>query len=894
MPFPPPLLTRPPHRVPPFPFVQPWPAGILSIDIDIVETNSTVLRTSSSSSSPHPSPLFPSLTGLPALRVALVTSVAAGADPRPTPEQVTVACGLIATLVPWLPVKPCSTARTPLDLNLAAGATLAAGVVTRANTLSPAAYEAGDTNEYRPFSTTTSPSSSSSSVSPGGPLAWGAGFVDLAANAVVTAASTDLPGCGIPVAQGAPGLFFPASVERRGGGRRGSSTSSSSFSATGPVATLVAERHAAWTAAGLSDDSWQPLSLHLSLRPAGVLAPSLTRVRVAVAETAVRLDVGLTVPPAGDLRGSGAIGRSELYLENEGVCEAHVLLAPASAAAEGAETVPVPSPAAASHPSSFLRALPPACDSYNAARVKGGVSAIEAWVRPPPSKKTPAAAALSPAWSSRVCRSVSGTGLHRELTYTVTATALVRESAVGAYARAAASTRDADSSSSSSVSSSPSDRSPCHVALLQTVPETAYLDLDEVRDQQRGAGLAGFSAADNVIAEGALLRAFSRFIDVERPASVSTQHVLLLAHAIHAEAAPAAASGAAAALPAPTNIYGGATVSVERVEPEPGSTDSSKGGGPLLRVTVRATVKQLLHVRYQSPGCAKPDAAGAAAASSSSSTGSAEGACVTWRELGGAPYGTRLNVDGSIYLQAPGAHLATNGSAAGVKPTTAGCYATAHVPLPTMHLQCRPHAAAAVGGRRAAEGAAAGDPLGALEAALEAAGAAPGAWLPVPLSNSGVPTHVLAAADNDDNDDEGACTGPLAPVPIGYAEHHLLVAIVTAATTLLGSAIAVYTGWRMKSAAGPPGPGGWRRAPKAKGPVPAAEAPASAHHGSSALEGVLNLGLDVPASATSAVRGNGGAGGEDADGAAAPATASKRSGKKGPRAASQTTPVRRR
>jgi hypothetical protein len=198
----------------------------------------------------------------------------------------------------------------------------------------------------------------------------------------------------------------------------------------------------------------------------------------------------------------------------------------------------------------------------------------------------------------RIDRTITGTGLHRSL---------VDEVAVAVQ---------------------PGQR--CVVTLVQRLDATTYYDLDEVRKAEREGG--------------ARLRAFAKFIDVERPTSASTQHLVLLR--------------------APLN-------------------------GSLDRGVASAQLPALLHVRYQAVGCgdAPPDRRALH-----------PGSHTPWPTVVAERLGVAVHPDGSFRWDAaaregggggvPVADVTPSLPPSFVWPRFSGCYALAFLPPPTVYVRC--------------------------------------------------------------------------------------------------------------------------------------------------------------------------------------------------------------
>lgn len=486
-----------------------------------------------------------------------------------------------------------------------------------------------------------------------------------------------------------------------------------SASGSGPVAAFMAQRAAELlpTVGG----QWRSHSLHVTIAPARE-AGSVT---VAVAEVATG---------------------SKLQSDNSACIRSNITTGSGSASAfKGA----------------FYAALDRVCRQHIDATEPGTaapVSLVDSWLR---AGNTPAVR-----WSARVCRELNNTGLHRELEYQVSATAEFDVSALPAGAAGEAQSAFAPSAASS-----------CHLLLVQRLERSTYFDLDEVRERQRGDPLdvsgmtADAAALAKQLAAGPRLRAFSKFIDVERPTSASTEHVVLLAVPVQDKQRAQLGSR-----------FGGATVSIQQVG----------GAGSRYRAVVEATLRELVHARYQSPGCAEGNATttsttttGGSVAARAPAASSAAG-CRTWRDA--LNHFGQLHDDGTIYISADAPQQLFGAAATAAhaqqqavlrtRPYTSGCYAMAHLPMPTVHLQCVPRVAAAQ--------AVNSDPLAMLGAALASSGAPVGSWMPAEMLTAAVPG--VPGYD-------ATCTPPLAPVPVGDVVHARTVGLLTAAAAMTGAAM---------------------------------------------------------------------------------------------------------
>jgi hypothetical protein len=423
----------------------------------------------------------------------------------------------------------------------------------------------------------------------------------------------------------------------------------------------------------------------------------------------------------------------------------------------------------------------------------------------------------APRWRAEVARHLDSTGLHRNLTYTIDAQTDIPAAALPpAFLAALRATRSGAGDAAPALAAFAPR---CRLALAQRVEATGYFDLDEVRDSQRrsnpavlgggaseggssGSGTSGGGrgagarpaaaaaggSASSTAQRSLQLRGFARYIDVERPTSASSQHVVVLTTPIRESAVPD---------PSASYAY------VEATE-LPRTTTDAPGG---VRLRVRAGFSALYHMRYQATGCGGTEAeaeghAGDGAARAGSQADAGAGHAAAWLESMSAVYGHALGSDGSVFLQANASGIPVPPSVAaaiaasrrfGVQwPYVEGCYALAHLPLPTVHLQCDEDAAGLLEllpTRTEAMEAAGPMPAGVLSAALattlreEAGAGAPAgqprerlaveAWTSVPLvahASSALPFHRGFSAQH---------FPVLAPVPVGDKDHVKFVSPVT-------------------------------------------------------------------------------------------------------------------
>jgi hypothetical protein len=477
-------------------------------------------------------------------------------------------------------------------------------------------------------------------------------------------------------------------------------------------------------------------------------------------------------------------------------------------------------------------------------------------------------------WTASVSRTLQHTGLHRDLTYSLRLTSDIiinRGSSAGADVAAQEVSKAVAGALSSSSSSSFLPR--CRLAMVQRIEATTYFDLDEVRESIRrsdpllksaaaavdgqqtttsttlekikktveeaatkAANHAAAAQGANVVPAARLqeqvimgraqerslaMRGFSRYIDVERPTSASTQHIVVLSVPIR--------EGKRYIDPSKSQAF----VSAEVV--------SNGASATTIRLIVEANVTAIFHARYQAVGC------------SGSGLGS-DSLLPSWASTMGSVFGVPMNGDGSVFLRKvnelrrvasgksavvteqeqeegegetptaheriwkrvksflPGAGSSKTASPAAALPPTAeevaeakatlarieefgvqwpyvgGCYALAHLPVPSLHLQCDDDTPSL--GAATALGSDKGE-LSALIAASLVADAGDNdeadhhSWTSVPLvyavggayneGSSALPYHQGFNASK---------TPVLAPVPVGHKEHAKWVSPLTAAASL--------------------------------------------------------------------------------------------------------------
>jgi hypothetical protein len=348
---------------------------------------------------------------------------------------------------------------------------------------------------------------------------------------------------------------------------------------------------------------------------------------------------------------------------------------------------------------------------------EAGVAAAGAAAAPAPA----ALAALT------LSRRINGTGLHRELTY-----------AVRARVRAPAGAPPPCACAGARRGAAPPRA--CRLALVQRLEASTYFDLDELREAQRHAARAGRAPVG--------LRAFAPHIDVERPTSASTQHVVVLWLPVEFDAGAGAGGARAALLP-----------------------------GQPAEVEVTATFAALLHLRYQAVGC---DSASAGAADA------AAAAAAPWTAIM-APVWGPLRADGSFYFRANASDGDGDGAGAGAgvpRPFVDGCYALAHLPQPTVHLACDDDGGGGGGGGGGGYSECDGGGACAAADALLAAALAGrrGAWTALPPSAAGGASSLPGQRGYS-----ARLTPPLAPVPVGCRDHAAAVSALTASLAVAGA-----------------------------------------------------------------------------------------------------------
>lgn len=715
-----------------------WPPHAVTIDVDIVAGGRA--------GEPDRASVSVSYL-LPAEGVDVDSGQSAVEASRQRPGDTARVCALLLALLPWLQLGPCSPHRAT-GLNLYEAGPLDPSAVSREGALLAGAF-VGEEEEggarHLPFELPAlQPGQGHAARSA---LDWGAGLVALASSSnrsvlhAVHSVSGDTVPQGSPLSrvQGGgdtptpllPGLFFAGHTSR------------GNFS--GPVAALLRERWNAWTAAGLSaggaggeGGAWVSTRLHLTL----ARSPHARTVALAVAEAAELLAPALVVPEAGSLLQTGGVLHSDVFLGGGllGVaCERHSLEGGGRRSGEPLGLG-----------STYVAAVRQACEEHAAAEgQRKPTDAVAAWLGAALGRLSGEPPPATPVWAGQVCTDFTGRGFHHDVEYTVTASALLPPS------------------SSSRLHPS------CRVALHLHLPAGVYVDLDEVRTAVRDASAEDRARGGERTGRAPLsFRSFCRFIDVERPAYRSTQHVVLLRHdaAVRSGGAHGDGHNNLSAL-----RHGGAVATVVR---------GGGGGGDTLHLSAR--FRTALHKRYPAPGCAS----GGEEALPASSLSTHATACT--KEWGATVYR-----DGSVWVPAlPGGWRAaartawarvtgwgsSPGQAGGgetqdvpslddacsdARPFFPGCYVLVHAPRPTVHVECT-----GVGGGET--------------------GHRPATWRTVSL------LPPLATAQGL------PCRPPrlLPPMPTGHADHAVWAVRATAAFYLLASLAVVACALRASAGEG--------------------------------------------------------------------------------------------
>lgn len=376
------------------------------------------------------------------------------------------------------------------------------------------------------------------------------------------------------------------------------------------------------------------------------------------------------------------------------------------------EPAPAVAAAAAAVTGAVVAAAPPRLRALHIAYVEVGVAAGDS-AAPMPA----AATALT------LVRQVRGTGLHRDLTFAVHARVRVPGGTAACGNRTGGSGSDA-----AHLSPVPH----CRLALVQRLEASTYWDLDELREAQRQEERFGRAAFG--------LHAFAPHIDVEKPTSASTQHIVILTMPVEV----VGGGEAAASAPARALLAGGKRA----------ASDGSR------EVDITANISTLLHLRYQAVGC---DSASAGARDA------AAAAAAPWTAIMAGVWGP-LRADGSVALPATGAAGAPVGH-----PFVEGCYALAHLPQPTVHLACEAGELAAATAEEAAVAESCTP-----EALLVAAMAdRHGAWMDLTATLTGGASSLPGQRGYS-----AVLTPPLAPVPIGSRDHAGVVFAFTASVAV--------------------------------------------------------------------------------------------------------------
>ena len=357
--------------------------------------------------------------------------------------------------------------------------------------------------------------------------------------------------------------------------------------------------------------------------------------------------------------------------------------------------------------------------------------------------------ALLPPLPTRVCRTVEGTGFHRTLAVSAEgswivppATATPRPSGMGASAYGL------------DIPLQPPPR--CTLAVVLTVDSTTYMDLDELR--------AGPFATRHQVQRGSsplLLRAFSRFIDVERPLRDSLQHKLIFGipvqlgrHTVSSTAVGHEKFDVSDSL-LPAGWIAELSVTDD--------SDRSGMGGPLAeKLTLQATLRLPLHTRYQAPGCGVPSSA-----------------------AGGSMW---LNASaGAATLLGPSA---ANARDHGTAPYISGCYAEVSSPVPQLYLRC-----SGINGGR-------GDTAdvlrgvlrigGHVERSAESAASVDTGWVALlQTSNGGTAREAT----------DSRCMPRPAVMPVGDVRHASAVTAATSAIAIAGALAVIFAAVRNKPTA---------------------------------------------------------------------------------------------
>jgi PIG-X / PBN1 len=328
---------------------------------------------------------------------------------------------------------------------------------------------------------------------------------------------------------------------------------------------------------------------------------------------------------------------------------------------------------------------------------------------------------------SALCRSVpSVSGFHKNVSYSFSLTLPV-----------ATSDPVTDAARAIPTALRPSNRSSCHLLLLQRVLPTWYVDLDELRQAERF--------------NGARVKSFSRFIDVERPASDSRQHLLALA-------LPVLPPRAEVETDRPGAMRDSARVSF---------VDNGR------RLVVTGSASFTFHLRYAAPmHCDATTASFSSTtvpANPTESISTLQYLALSLHELGKYLGSFEMSLGSVLGLekqQPPPRARAT--------PYLPGCYRSVSAPVPDLFLQCADHGLSSLGSELEAlqRTAYANASLGELEK---------GGWRRLLVEIDG--DHGEAVAHD--------CVDSLSYVPVGILNHRPFVEFVSFLLTVGGSFLVI-------------------------------------------------------------------------------------------------------
>ena len=758
-----------------------WPTHVLSIDYDAAYREAT-------------QPSIGRYNQYPARRLSVLFR---GGDAGQIDTNVT--CQIVAVAAPWLST-PCNLQRNW-------------GVPTMTGDFSPTTYyppldlRSGSVTAPHVFrrDRLTYPDSGAFGSVPTPGNHWGAAMLDstVAASGRISVLSVSADSV---EADRFPGLFF----------RSGFDGYAAYHLATGPLAELLADGSRSWFGPGTDRQhlsNWRVHGLHVTILPH---ITSADRLVVHLVETATLQKGGAavvirkregrttsTTPATAKHAAAVATARSDVYyFQRGGAC--HFMEVPPGehhSLRLGPDWVPF-----CKHPA--VQAM--------VGSGAPGASLIDAWLmygtlvehytlqrdgvgrtfldehHPNRAPTDALDASLVPVTSAAatVCRSVVGTGLHRELTFDVSVSMQLPPPPPSPSLEGSTSQGTAESAYATAPAA-------CVLALVMQLESTTYIDLDEAREHSRHGGAAPWTS-------------YTRFIDVEKPAGASRQHVVLLSLPLSEEEASSDPCGDRESQQCPIP------------SPSPPPTPAGVGGGGLdvaivrrsadldgsSTLSVHALLRQTLHMRYQSPGCSH----------GSDFFGT--------HEAGGTRFSSWDSDDAAYYFEAPNflqrvISLTSELHGYGSAPFVSGCYAPVHLPQPRVFLSCSPHGVQdnasstpalaalqrAVGGRRdegrvhdkntededamMREGGGSGAQH-AKQSPADAAFPSPqherrsssSHWIEIPVVN---PSHPHAPGYSV------ACTPALAPVPVGDARHATLVRVGTTAVALLCSLCIIAT-----------------------------------------------------------------------------------------------------